>query len=156
MLTFWSDRNPLARFGARRNDAFDDLRREMNRLFFDFESARPGLEFEAGGGWPRVSLDDRGDNLVLRAEVPGVAEKDLELQVQENTVSLRGERKEAVPEGHSVHRKERGDFRFARSFQLPTAVAADKVEAHLKNGVLTVTLPKAETAKPRKISVRSS
>jgi HSP20 family protein len=93
---------------------------------------------------------------VLRAEVPGVAEKDLELQVQENTVSLRGERKEAIPEGHSVHRKERGDFRFARSFQLPSAVAADKVEAHLKNGVLTVTLPKAETAKPRKISVRSS
>jgi len=155
MLTFWSDRNPLARFGARRNDAFDDLRREMNRLFFDFESARPALEFEAGA-WPRVSLDDTGEQLVLRAEVPGIAEKDLELQVQENTVTLRGERKEEVPEGHSVHRKERADFRFARSFQLPVAVAADKVEAQLKNGVLTVTLPKAEAAKPRKISVRTS
>lgn len=156
MLTFWSDMNPLARFGARRNDAFDDLRREMNRLFFDFESARPALEREAGSHWPRVSLDDTGDNLLLRAEVPGVAEKDLELQVEESTVSLRGERKEAVPEGHSVHRKERADFRFSRSFQLPTKVAADKVEAQLKNGVLTVTLPKAEAAKPRKISVRAS
>lgn len=154
MLTFWSDMNPLARFGARRNDAFDDLRREMNRLFFDFESARPALEMEAG--WPRVSLDDTGESLVLRAEVPGVAEKDLELQVEEGTVSLRGERKEAVPEGHSVHRKERADFRFSRSFQLPTKVDAEKVEAQLKNGVLTVTLPKAEAAKPRKISVRAS
>lgn len=154
MLTFWSDRNPLARFGARRYDAFDDLRREMNRLFFDFESARPALEFEAG--WPRVSLDDSGDELVLRAEVPGIAEKDLELQVQENSVSLRGERKEEVPEGHSIHRKERADFRFARSFQLPVAVAVDKVDAQLKNGVLTVTLPKAEAAKPRKIAVRAS
>jgi len=154
MLTFWSDMHPLARFGTRRNDAFDDLRREMNRLFFDFESARPALETEAG--WPRVSLDDTGENLVLRAEVPGIAEKDLELQVEESTVSLRGERKETVPEGHSVHRKERADFRFSRSFQLPTKIDAQKVEAQLKNGVLTVTLPKAEAAKPRKISVRSS
>jgi len=154
MLTLWSELNPLARYGsARRGDAFDELRREMNRLFFDFETGHPPAD---ESGWPRVSLEDTGEALVLRAEVPGVADKDLELQVEESTVTLKGERKTQVPEGHSVHRKERADFRFARSFRLPSKVAADKAEAELKHGVLTLTLPKAEAAKPRKVTVRAS
>lgn len=154
MLTLWSDLNPLARFAPRRSDGFDELRREMNRLFFDFEREFPGFAFNAES--PEITLDDTGEALVLRAEVPGVAEKDLELQVEEGSVTLRGERKEERQEGHSVHRKERKDFRFARSFTLPVKVAADKTEAVLKDGILTVTLPKAETAKPRKIAVRAS
>jgi HSP20 family protein len=154
MLTLWSNLNPLARFAPRRGDGFDELRREMNRLFFDFEREFPGYAFNAES--PEVTLDDTGEALVLRAEVPGVAEKDIELQVEEGTVTLRGERKEERQEGHSVHRKERADFRFARSFTLPVKVAADKSEAVLKNGILTVTLPKAEAAKPRKIAVRGS
>ena len=154
MLTLWSELNPLARYGsARRGDAFDELRREMNRLFFDFETGNPPAD---ESGWPRVSLEDTGEALVLRAEVPGVADKDLELQVEESTVTVKGERKTQVQEGHSVHRKERADFRFARSFRLPAKVAADKAEAELKHGVLTLTLPKAEAAKPRKVTVRAS
>lgn len=154
MLTLWSDLNPLARFSSRRSDGFDDLRREMNRLFFDFEREFPSHAFNAQA--PELTLDDTGEALVLRAEVPGVAEKDLELQVEEGSVSLRGERKEETEKGHSIHRKERSDFRFARSFTLPAKVDPEKVVAELKNGILTVTLPKAETAKPRKISVRAS
>lgn len=156
MLTLWNDLNPLARFGGRRGDAFDELRREMNRLFFDFESVFPGHDLSAGLDWPQVSLDDTGEALVLRAEVPGIAEKDLELQVEESSVSLKGERKEEVKDGYSVHRKERADFRFARSFRLPSKVNPESAEAVLKNGVLTLTLPKAETAKPRKVTVRAS
>jgi HSP20 family protein len=155
MLTLWSELNPLARFGSRRFDGFDELRREMNRLFLDFEGTTPNQELDVGG-WPRVSLQDNGENLLLRAEVPGLTDKDLELQVEESTVTLRGERKEPVEEGYSVHRKERLDFRFARSFSLPAKVDADKAEAELKNGILTLTLPKAEAAKPRKVSVRAS
>jgi HSP20 family protein len=127
----------------------------MNRLFFDFESGLPDFGGTRDNGFPQVTLEDTGEALVLRAEVPGIAEKDLELHVEEATVSLRGERKDAPREGSSVHRKERAEFKFSRSFSLPVKVAADKAEAVLKHGVLTVTLPKAEAAKPRKINVRS-
>jgi HSP20 family protein len=154
MLTLWTELNPLARFSSRRNDGFDELRREMNRLFFDFEREFPGRGL--GAESPEVTLDDTGEALVLRAEVPGVAEENLELQVEEGNVTLRGERKEERLEGHSVHRKERADFEFARSFSLPVKVDSEKAQAVLKNGVLTVTLPKTETARPRKIAVRSS
>ena len=151
MLTLWSELNPLSR--SRRGDAFDELRREMNRLFFDFEGTYPGSDDTS---WPRVSLDDTGEALTLRAEVPGIEQKDLEIQVEESIVSLKGQRNEVVPEGHSVHRKERANVRFSRSFRLPVKVATDKAEASLKNGILTLTLPKAEAAKPRKIEVRAS
>ena len=154
MLTLWTELNPLARYGsAGRGDALDELRREMNRLFFDYETGHPAAE---GSSWPRVSLEDKGEALLLRAEVPGVLDKDLELQVEESTVTLKGERNEQLEEGHSVHRKERANFRFARTFRLPAKVAADAAEAELKNGILTLTLPKAEVAKPRKVAVRTS
>ena len=154
MLTLWTELNPLARYGgAGRGDALDELRREMNRLFFDYESGYPAAD---GAGFPRLSLEDKGEALLLRAEVPGVLDKDLELQVEESTVTLKGERKEQVEEGYSVHRKERANFRFARSFRLPVKVAADNAVAELRNGVLTLTLPKAEVAKPRKVAVRTS
>jgi HSP20 family protein len=158
MLTLWTELNPLARFASRRSDGsrndFDDLRREMNRLFFDFEREFPGRAWS--GESPEVTLEDTGEALVLRAEVPGVTEDNLELQVEEGNVTLRGERKEQRNDGHSVHRKERADFRFARSFSLPVKVDSEKTQAVLQHGILTVTLPKAETAKPRKIAVRSS
>lgn len=155
MLTRWND------FGLGRSDrefapfdAFDSLRREMNRLFFDFERGTPAFAVERGA-FPQASLDDKGGAFELRLEVPGLEEKDLELSADGSTVTLKGERKDAVPEGYSVHRKERSGYRFARSFTLPTKVDAEHIEASLKNGVLTVTLPKAKEAQPRRISVRS-
>jgi len=161
MLTRWNDFGALGRHNPRdlagSFDALDDLRREMNRLFFDYERWMPGGPTEgAARVWPRAVLEDTGSALVLRAEVPGVQEKDLELKVDESTVSLKGERAEANPEGYSVHRKERAAYRFARSFALPTKVDSEQAEAVLKHGVLTVTLPKAKEAQPRQISVRSS
>ena len=134
---------------ARSYGALDQLRREMDRLFY-----QPGA-FEASGASPRFSVEDQGAHFVARAELPGLTEKDLELTVTGNTLTLKGSRKLTPPEGYSVHRGERGSFEFARSFELPTKVNADKVEAKLEHGVLTVTLPKAPEAQPKQIAVKA-
>lgn len=159
MLLRWNDFGRLgrARDAERAVDPFDALRREMNRVFFDFERGFPeaGSEHSARS-WPRATLEDTGPALVVRAEVPGVEDKALELSVEEATLTIKGERKDTPPDGYSVHRKERGEFRFARSFSLPAKVEVDGVQAALKHGVLTVTLPKAKEAQPRQISVRTS
>lgn len=158
MLTRWNDFGNLARFGARDDSPFDGLdalRREMNRLFYDFEFGAPDTAWSAGA-WPRVTLEDTGPALVLRAEVPGVTEKDLELSVEAGTVTIKGKRSENAPEGYSVHRRERAAFEFARSFSLPTKIDPDNVQATLKHGVLNVTLSKAKEVQPRQISVKAS
>ena len=160
MLMRWNDFGNLARFRgrepARTSDPFDALRREMNHLFFDFERGYPGANREASGSWPRATLEDTGAALVFRAEVPGVEDKALELSVEQAALTIKGERKDTPPEGYSTHRKERAAFRFSRSFALPAKVEVDVVQAVLKNGVLTVTLPKAKEAQPRQISVKAS
>lgn len=159
MLTRWNDFRPVARFATRSasQDPFDALRREMNRLFFDFERDLPDYGQDFGlEGFPRATLDDSGANLVVRLEVPGVEQKDIELSVDGSTLTLKGERKEQAMEGYSVHRRERSAFRFAKSFSLPAKIDAENVQAELKQGVLTVTLPKAKEAQPRQISVRAS
>jgi HSP20 family protein len=157
MLTRWND---WGRFGSREFastfDNLDELRREMNRLLFDFERGLPDTDAATAVLWPRATLEDTGAALVFRAEVPGLADKDIELTVDENTLRLKGERTDKVPEGYSVHRKERSAYRFSRSFALPAKVDAENVQAALKHGVLTVTLPKAKEAQPRQINVKSA
>ena len=158
MLSRWNDFGRLGRLMNREQpepEAFDLLRREMNRLFFDFEQGGIGdVDFEHG--FPRVGLEDNGSTLVVRADVPGLGEKDVELTLDSATLTIKGQRGEENPEGYSAHRKERRAYRFSRSFQLPTKVDAEKTEAVIKNGVLTVTLHKAQEAQPRNISVRAS
>jgi HSP20 family protein len=106
--------------------------------------------------WPPVTLQDTGAALVVRADVPGLDPKSLDLNVDENTITLKGEREDKAPDGYTTHRKERTAYKFTRSFALPAKVDAEKVEAEIKNGVLTVTLPKAKEAQPRQINVRAS
>jgi HSP20 family protein len=130
---------------------FHDLRRELDRLFVDFERGAA----EPGAG-PMLGVEDRGDAILLRAELPGMSEKELELTVTGATVTLKGERKAEAPAGYTTHRNERAAFRFARTFELGTKVDPDKVQASLKNGVLTVTLPKAAEAQPKQIQVKAS
>jgi HSP20 family protein len=144
----WPFRRPTA---FRTLDAFD-LLRQFDRLLTDVDPN----EWEPRTGFPRVSLDDEGGAFVVRAELPGLAEKDLELNATATTLTLRGERKVEAPEGYSTHRNERGAYRFARTFELPTKIDSDRVEARLENGVLTVTLPKAPEAQPKQISVKAS
>lgn len=151
MLTKWSD------FGLSDMDrtfsAMRELRREMDRFFSDFDQGF-GLGRSLGlGGGPRTNLFDTGSALVVQAEVPGVDQNDLNISVDQGTLTIRGERKDQVPEGYAVHRKERGAFQFSRAFTLPCKVDTEKVKASLKNGILELTLPKAVEAQPRQIQV---
>jgi len=153
MLTRFSDFNDWPAFGfadfGRAYPPHVQLRRELDRLFGD-------LERSAAPTSAAVGFDDDGTNFVLRADVPGLTEKDFDISVAGSTVTLKGERKVEVPEGHSVHRRERQTVRFNKSFELPARVDADKVTATLKHGVLTLTLPKVAEAQPRQISVKAA
>jgi HSP20 family protein len=154
MLARFSDWNGFPRFGLpelSRGLPFDELRREVDRLFFDFER---GAADPAHG--PSLSVEDRGHALFLRAELPGMSEKDLELTATGTSLTLKGERKVEAPPGHTTHRSERSSYRFARTFELGTKVDPDKVQASLKNGVLEITLPKAADAQPKQIQVKGS
>lgn len=151
MPTRFSDFNDWPSFGfadfGRAPHA--QLRRELDRLFGDFERS-------VAAGSTKVDFEDDGTSFVLRADVPGLTENEVQISVAGNTVTLRGERKVEVPEGHSVHRRERSAVNFAKSFELPARVDADKVSATLKHGVLTLTLPRAAEAQPRQISIKAA
>lgn len=153
MLTRFSDFNDWPSFGfadfSRTQSPTAHLRRELDRLFGEAERS-------AASRGSQVGFEDDGSNFVLRADVPGLSEDDVQISVAGSTVTLRGERKIEVPEGHSVHRRERREVRFAKSFELPARVDAEKVTATLKHGVLTLTLPKAADAQPRQISVKAA
>lgn len=132
--------------------AFDQLRARLDRAFDD-------VAFEARGGasnGPLLNVHDRGDHFVVEAEVPGLTEKDLDIYVHQNVLTLRAARQTDVPEGYSVHRRERPFYEFARSLTLPVRIDPDGVTATLTNGVLTLELKKAKEAQPRQISVRAS
>ncbi len=103
-----------------------------------------------------VNLEDRGEELVLTAQVPGLGEKDIDLSITGDSVVLRGRRVITVPEGYTATMRERNNFTVQRAYRLPTLIDADRAEATLKHGVLTVTLPKAAEARPRTINVRAS
>ncbi|HEY4107220.1 MAG TPA: Hsp20/alpha crystallin family protein [Polyangiaceae bacterium] len=148
MLVRFNDRSGFPVFGASRNFPVSTLRRELDRLFGDLERA-PSF----GSYTPQVSFEDAGEALKLRAELPGLTEKDIEISVTANALSLKASRKVELPEGYTAHRRERSSFSFAQSWELPARVDPEKVEASLKQGVLTLTLPKAAEVLPKKVAV---
>jgi len=152
MLVRFNDMDGFPRFGLTRGFSFDALRREMDRMLFDFERDAPAQSESS----PRMSVEDRGEALFFRAELPGLTDRDVDLTVTGTSFSLRAERKVEAPAAHSTHRTERRGFRFARTFDLNTKIDPERVEALLENGVLTVTLPKAAEAKPKQITVKAS
>jgi HSP20 family protein len=133
---------------------FDQVRREMLRLLDTVEEETFG---EVGSGvFPPLNVTQDDDNFYLRAEVPGVKPDELSITAVSNRVSLAGKRE--IPREHervSYHRKERAEGSFNRTVTLPTEVDAERVDARYADGILTLTLPKAEEAKPRQIAVRS-
>ncbi len=131
----------------------DELRWRMSQLFGDFGGFGAGL---AASVWPRLNLLDTGSALLIKAEVPGLTEKDVNVTINEDVLTLSGERKPDAPEGYSVHRQERAPIQFARSLTLPCKVIPEKVSASIKDGVLSITLPKVQEAQPRQIAVRAS
>ena len=103
---------------------------------------------------PVLDVREDADNFVVRAELPGLKREDIDVSLHEGALVIAGERKvEKVEEGVEVHRQERYYGKFQRALTLPTPVAADKIKAQYKDGVLTVTLPKAEEAKPKQIDI---
>lgn len=102
---------------------------------------------------PPVDILETENDLVLRMDVPDIQLKDVDIRLENDTLTIKGERKFEQPEGKGYHRIERSYGSFARSFTLPNTVDVEKVRADYKNGVLSVTLPKKEVAKPRTIRV---
>lgn len=105
--------------------------------------------------WPPTNVHETKESFVVKAEVPGLAESDVSVSVEDEALVIRGERKADVPQGYKVHLREREPYVFTRRFPLPVPVDADAVTATLKDGVLTVTLPKAKEALPRQIAVKA-
>jgi HSP20 family protein len=115
--------------------------------------------FEAPmAGWlPALDVQEDKDSFSVRVELPGMKREDIEVSLQEDALVISGERKtETLHKDTEVHRQERFYGKFARVLTLPAAVAGDKVKAAYKDGILTVTLPKAEEAKPKPIAVTVS
>lgn len=136
----------------------NDFRRRMDRAFDDAFGA--DLDMRGGSSaratWPLANLVDTGPQLVLTAELPGLSERDVKLTLNQDVLTIAGERRNDAPEGYSVHRRERADVKFTRSFALPCRVNAERTVASVKNGILTVSLDKAADAMPRKIAVSSA
>jgi HSP20 family protein len=106
---------------------------------------------------PGIDLYEDKDNLYLKAELPGMKREEIEVSLHEGMLSISGERKsESKEQGAEVHRAERFFGRFQRTVTLPASVSPDKVKAQYKDGILTITLPKTEEAKPKQIDVRAS
>ncbi|MGC8539021.1 MAG: Hsp20/alpha crystallin family protein [Phycisphaerae bacterium] len=133
---------------------YSALQNQINGLLEDF-LAEPaawasGSELRR---YPAVNIWEDGDAAHLEAELPGAVMEDVELYVAGNQIRLGVQRRVSAPEKAAWHRQERVSGNFTRTFTLPWELDADKVEAKLKDGILTVELPKAESAKPRKIKL---
>ncbi len=138
-------------------DPFHDLlsiQTEMNKLFGENEPVLLGIPRKGSSWTPSVDIHETEDSFVLSVELPGVRKEDVILEVKDSVLSIRGERRQGkeVTE-KSVHRIERRYGEFSRAFNVPSNVDASRVKAACKDGVLQVTLPKVEDAKPRQINI---
>ncbi|MGM0597188.1 MAG: Hsp20/alpha crystallin family protein [Myxococcota bacterium] len=128
------------------------LNRFRNRMLDLFEES----ETRDFSSWPPTNIYDEEDGLIMETVLPGVKDKDIELNVHDNVITLSGERKLNYPENSQLHRRERPVSKFSRSFKLPYNIKTDKIKANLKDGVLTVELPKHPQEKTKKISIKAS
>lgn len=134
--------NDTARF-------MDSLERQMDRMLV----TRPTGRFDRPS---RFTLRDNGAELVMSLDAPGVTDKDVDLTLEGDVLTLRAESRRAEAEGYKLVRSERATFRLYEQIELPVRVDANNVKATLADGVLTITLPKAPEAQPRKIAVTSA
>jgi HSP20 family protein len=133
----------------------DRLRREVLRLF-DGQADGDRSGQGPGAVFPPMNITQDGDNFYVRAEVPGIKASELEISAMRNRLTIAGKRE--IPREHeraSYHRRERAEGSFNRTVTMPTDLNAQRVEARYADGVLTLTVPKAEEAKPRHIVVKT-
>ena len=149
LLTKWQ---PIRSLSAWPNPFFADIDNLLAR-FWDDDQLKAGVLQEAE--WtPRVDVYENKDNFVVKAELPGIDPKDLEVRIEDETLYLKGERKlEKEQKEENYYQRERAYGSFARSFSLPSSVNTEKVLAEYKDGLLRLTLPKREEAKPKSIQV---
>jgi len=136
---------PLSQFPER----FEDL---FSRFFGESD-----MELFGGGRWcPALDIAEKDDSVVVKVELPGLKAENIELSVDRNMLTVSGEKKDQTEEnGENYYHVERRYGKFQRTISLPGEVNKDKIEANFRDGVLTITLPKAEEAKPKKIPVKS-
>jgi HSP20 family protein len=133
-----------------------ELRREMDRLFNGFLGPEPFNPTNGPRAFPALNVWEDSEYLFAEAEVPGLNMKDLEILIQGNELTIKGQRQTIAGDDVQYHRRERGTGEFARFVTLPMEVNADKVEATLKDGVLTIMMPKTEMTRARKITVKTT
>ena len=117
------------------------------------QAANDGNQFEVGDWVPTVDINESADAFTVKAELPGVDKQDVKINIENGILTIRGEKK-ITTEDKKQHRVECSYGTFVRSFTLPQSVRSNDVEAEYTNGVLTLTIPKAEAAKPRQIEVK--
>lgn len=145
-LTRWAPASDLFR---------SSFNRMLDQTFNEFFAGRPSEDFASRGWVPPVDIRETDEALTLFVELPGLNGDDVEITLENGRLTLRGERKfEKDVNEDSYHRIERSYGAFARSFTLPRNVEADKVKATFKDGVLSIELPKAEAARPRRIDIK--
>lgn len=143
-LVRWEPFEGLNRLHGRINDLFDE----------NFGRAHAAPKATAGVWLPAVDILEGKDAYLIRAELPGMKKEDVNLEVNEGTLTLSGERKaDTLSEGVEYHRTERVNGRFSRSFYLPQTVKQDGIKATYRDGILEIHVPKVEEAKPRQISI---
>lgn len=139
-------RNPFAEL--------EQMRQRVDQLAGNLFGAK-ARPFTAAGVYPAINLTEDKDTYFLRAELPGLKNEDIEINATGRSISIAGLKKIAAEgENARYHRREREAGRFSRVIDLPDHINTEKVEASLANGILTVRIPKAETAKPRQILIR--
>jgi len=135
-------------------DRWIDLRDEMNSLFELPTMGNLTRQAQLFSGWtPALDLYQNNDNVVAVVELPGMRKEDIDVSLHDGMLTIAGERQSSAGEGENAERTERFSGKFRRSVTLPTRVDASKVSASYKDGILTVTLPKSEEAKPKKVEV---
>ncbi len=142
----------------RRGGFFEELDRIRRHMDWLSESFAGGLTGESATGvFPPINLTEDSHHIYLRAELPGIKAGDLDISVTGDSISISGERKTTTSdENPKYHRREREEGVFSRILSLPTRIDTAKVEARSENGILTVTLPKSEAAKPKQMAVRAA
>ena len=143
----------MTRFATPSQD-FKTLQNQLNRIFEPFARFASGDEDLVSGAWvPPVDVAETQERIVVRAEVPGVKQEDIQIEFENGLLTIRGERAIEKTDATTWHRVERTYGNFSRSFTLPRSIDAEKISANYRDGILEVSVPKREEAKPKQIRI---
>ena len=146
--------NPARELATWPSDLFG-IQREMNKMFDGVFRGTGDEDYSFSSWTPAVDIAEHDDEYLVKVELPGVNKDEVKLTLENNILTIRGEKKqEKETKKENYHRVERSYGSFQRSFTLPAAVKSDKIDASYKDGILKVSLPKAEEAKPKQIEVK--